>query len=69
MQKLQQSMANNVDPIRLEKVANSVVYPVTKETISKYKKLINAPLLQDDWMKGVYKELGRLSQGYGKKWD
>ena len=31
-------------PIALEEVANGVVYPVTKETITKYKKLIEDPL-------------------------
>ena len=49
-------MANNTTPSGLEEVANSVVHPVTKRTITKYKKLINDPLLQDDWMKGMCKE-------------
>ena len=67
MQELQQSMANNATPSGLEEVASGVVHPVTKETITKYKKLINDPLLRDDWMKGMCKELGRLAQGYGEK--
>ena len=67
MQELKQSMAYNANPIGLEEVANGVVHPVTKETITKYKKLINEPLLRDDWMKGMCKELGRLAQGYGEK--
>ena len=25
------------------------------------------PLLRDDWVKGMCKELGRLAQGYGEK--
>ena len=29
-----------------EEVANGVVYPVTKETITKYKKLIDDPLMR-----------------------
>ena len=58
-------MANNADTIGLEMVANGVVHRVTKEMITKYKKLINGPLLQDDWMKGICKEVGRLAQGYG----
>ena len=45
MQELQQSMANNATPSRLEEVANGVVHPVTKETITKYKKFNNDPLL------------------------
>ena len=53
----------------MEEVANGVVHPVTKETITKYKTLINDPLLREDWMRGMCKELGRLSQGYGKKSD
>ena len=67
MQEFRQIMTNNADPIRLEAVANGVVYPVTKETITKYKNLINDPLLQDNWIKGMCKELGRLAQGYGEK--
>jgi hypothetical protein len=47
----------------MEEVTNGVVQPVTKETITKYKRLISDPLLRD-WMKGMCKELGRLSQGY-----
>ena len=60
-------MANNADPSGLKEVASGVVHPITKETITKYKKLINDPLLQDDWMKGMCKELGRLAQGCGEK--
>ena len=45
MQELQQSMVNNATPSRLKEVANGVVHPVTKEIITKYKKLINDPLL------------------------
>ena len=67
MQELHQSMAANATPSGLEEVANGVVHPVTKETITKYKKLINDPLLWDDWMKGICKTLGRLTQGCGKK--
>ena len=67
MQELQQSMVNNDTPSGLEEVDNGVVHPVTKETITKYKTLINDPLLRDDWMKGMCKELGRLEQGYRKE--
>ena len=48
MQELQQNIVKSVDPIEMEEVANGVVHPVTKETITKYKKLISDPLLQDD---------------------
>ena len=60
-------MVHNATPSGLKEVANGVVHPVTKETITNYKKRINDPLLRDDWMKGVCKELGRLAHGYGKE--
>ena len=50
--------------IALDHVANGVVHPVTKETITKYEKLANDPLLSDVWCKAMCKELGRLAQGY-----
>ena len=49
----------------LEEVANGVVHPVTEETITKYKKLIEDPLLRETWSKAMCKELGRLCQGFG----
>ena len=48
-----------------EEVANVVVHPVTKETITKYKKLIDDPLMRLVWSKAMCKELGRLCQGFG----
>jgi hypothetical protein len=48
----------------VEEVANGVVHPTTKETITKYQKLINGPLLRDVWMRAMCKELGRLAKGY-----
>ena len=50
--------------IYLEEYANRVVHPVTKETITKYKTLIEDPLLKDKWKKAMYVELGRLTKGY-----
>jgi len=50
-----------------EPVANGVVHPVTKETITKYEKLANDPVMKDVWTKAMCKELGRLAQGYGDK--
>ena len=52
----------NVHP---EHMANGVVHPVTKETITKYKKLISDPLLRKTWLEAMCRELGRLAQGYG----
>ena len=48
----------------VEEVVNGVVHPTTKETITKYQKLIDEPLLRDVWMRALCKELGRLAQGY-----
>ena len=50
--------------MNINKVANDVVHPTTKETITKYQKLIDEPLLRDVWMRAMWKELGRLAQGY-----
>jgi hypothetical protein len=40
---------------------------VTKETITKYEKLANDPVMKDMWTNAMCKELGRLAQGYGDK--
>eukprot|EP00804_Cyclotella_cryptica_P000090 CCRYP_013749-RA/>CCRYP_013749-RA protein AED:0.16 eAED:0.11 QI:0/0/0/1/0/0/3/0/1031 len=49
-------------------VCNGVVHPITKETITKYEKLANDPILQTVWTKAMCKELGRLAQGWdGRK--
>ena len=45
-------------------MANGVVHPITNETITKYQKLVEDPLLKDTWMKAMCIELGRLAQGY-----
>jgi hypothetical protein len=42
---------------QLEHKCNSVVHPVTKETITKYEKLANNPLLQTVGTKAMCKEL------------
>eukprot|EP00804_Cyclotella_cryptica_P028694 CCRYP_008187-RA/>CCRYP_008187-RA protein AED:0.42 eAED:0.42 QI:0/0/0/0.5/0/0/2/0/188 len=49
---------------QLEHMCNGVVHPVTKETITKYKKLANDPILQAVWTKAMCEELGRLAQGW-----
>eukprot|EP00804_Cyclotella_cryptica_P014612 CCRYP_012661-RA/>CCRYP_012661-RA protein AED:0.22 eAED:0.22 QI:0/0/0/1/0/0.33/3/0/717 len=49
---------------KLEHMCNGVVHPVTKETITKYEKLANDPLMQEVWTKAMCKELGRLAQGW-----
>ena len=41
----------------IKESCNGVVHPVTKETITKYKTMIEEPLLHADWMKVMYIEL------------
>ena len=48
----------------LEHVCNGVVHPVTKETITNYKRLIQDPITREIWMAAMAKELGRLAQGW-----
>jgi hypothetical protein len=56
------SLENNTrifqDIILLDHMANGVVHPITQETITKYEKLANDPIMRDVWMKGLCKELG-----------
>jgi hypothetical protein len=40
-----------------------VIHPVTKETITHYRKLIKDSLLKDLWIKAMSKELHHLAQG------
>ena len=56
---------SNDTTIGPEEVANGVINPVTKETITKYKKLIDDPLMRLVWSKAMCKELVRLCQGFG----
>ena len=57
-------METKANPLNLEQIANDVVHPVTQETIIKYKKSIDDPLLRETWMEAIAKELGRLAQRY-----
>ena len=54
-------MNMNID---LEEVCNGVVNPITKETLTNYKKVIACPELREVWMKAMCKELGNIAQGY-----
>jgi hypothetical protein len=49
--------------INVEKVFYAVVHPVTKETITKYTKLMDNPNLNDLWVPAMLKELHHLAQG------
>ena len=55
----------NDTTLGLEEVANGVVHPVTKETMTKYRKLIDDSLMQLVCSKAMCNELGRLCQGFG----
>jgi hypothetical protein len=50
----------------LEHFANPVVHPITGETIDKYEKLANDPIMRDVWTTAFGKELGSLAQGDNK---
>ena len=65
--KLEHTPATLQSKCILDQVCNGVVHPVTKETITKYKKLANDPLMKGVWTKAMCKEFGRLAQGYGDK--
>ncbi len=57
-------MINNTGPlIDIEEYCYGIVHPVTKETITHYRKLIKDPLLKDLWIKAMSKELHPLAQG------
>ena len=60
LEEMKRTVKVNEIPLRPEDVANGVVHPVTKETITKYKKLIDDSLMRDVWSKAMCKELGRL---------
>ena len=47
----------------IDHVCNGVVHPVTKETITKYSKLVTDPLLRDIWTVAMLKELHQLADG------
>ena len=54
----------NATPLALGEEANNIVHPVTKETITKYKQLIEDPLMRETWSKAMCKELCILCQGF-----
>ncbi len=61
------NLVNSSDRFRytidIDKVCNGAVYPITKETITKYNKLMNDSTLKDLWVPAMSKELHRLAQG------
>ena len=47
----------------IEHFCAPIVHPVTRETISSYKKLARNPVTQDTWMTSLEKEFGNIAQG------
>jgi hypothetical protein len=63
-QTLQRHHKQYTGPIsKIVHYCNGIVHPVTKETITNYRKLITDPLLKDLWTKAMSKELHQLAQG------
>ena len=56
----------NESPITPEKMTTYVLHPVTKETITRHKKLIDKSLSRDVWSQTMCIELECLTQGCGK---
>jgi hypothetical protein len=53
-------------PKKIEHYANLMVYPVTGETISSYKKLMNDPATAEVWQTAFGKDFGGMCQGDNK---
>jgi hypothetical protein len=53
-------------PTKLEYYANPMVHPVTVETISSYKKLMNDPATAEVWQMAFGKDFGGMAQGNNK---
>ncbi len=53
-------------PVHFEHYANPMVHPVTGETISSYKKLMNDPPTADVWQTSFGKDFGGMAQGDNK---
>jgi hypothetical protein len=53
-------------PTKFEHYANPVVHPVTGETISSYKKLMNDPAMAEVWLIAFSKDFGGMAQGNNK---
>ncbi len=53
-------------PVHFEQYANPMVHPVTGETISSYKKLMNNPATAEVWQTAFGKDFGGMAQGDNK---
>eukprot|EP00804_Cyclotella_cryptica_P015897 CCRYP_006383-RA/>CCRYP_006383-RA protein AED:0.07 eAED:-0.04 QI:0/0/0/1/0/0/2/0/1375 len=52
--------------VNIDHFCNGVQHPVTGETITKYKQLINIPQMREIWTTAFGKEFGNLAQGDNK---
>ena len=55
-------------PFSPEEVANGVVHPVTKKTITKYKQLIADPITRQVWEKGNVQRTGASHPRIWRDW-
>jgi hypothetical protein len=53
-------------PVHFEHYANPMVHPVTGETISSYKKLMNDPATAEVWQTALGKYFGGMAKGDNK---
>jgi hypothetical protein len=53
-------------PTMFEHFASPMVHPITGETISSYKKLMNDPATAEIWQMAFEKDFGRMAQGDNK---
>ncbi len=54
-------------PTKFKHYANPMVHPITGETISSYKKLMNDPATAEVWQTAFGKDFGGMCQGDNKK--
>ena len=53
--------------IDLQEFCGGVTHPETGENVTSYKALLKIPSLRETWVKAMCKELGNISQGFGKQ--
>jgi hypothetical protein len=56
-------------PTIFEHFASPLVHPITGETISSYKKLMNDPATAEIWQTALGKDFGGMAQGDNKTWQ
>ncbi len=53
-------------PINYERYANPMVHPITRRTISSYKKLMHDPAMAEVWQTAFGRDFGGMAQGCNK---